>query len=680
MNYPFTAIVGQSHLKKALLLCAINPAIGGLLIQGDKGTAKSTAARALTGVLPSFQIISECRFNCSIDNPVLICETCIPDNQLKVKIEVPFINLPLGATEERILGSLDLGAILVEKKKKFQPGLLAAVHRGILYIDEVNLLADHLVDLLLDVAAMGENRIERDGLSLSHPSKFILLGTMNPEEGQLRPQLLDRFGLMVRVDAPDTISERTEVVRRRIAFEDHPAAFTDSWKPAQELLLAQVTEAKELLRSVVLPDELLELIARITTDLQVKSLRADLVIYKTAVTLAALDHRVLVTEDDIREAADLALGHRVRNYSGSGPSSATDPGSHVPGTPAASPDPKAITHNSSSDGQSETTPGPDPDTDSDLKSDPDSDTREQNDPGSPLNGNSYEPGAGEGSAAGEGSQIAAEVQVITPPADFSVQASGLKEILAETPGLQKNKLPGTRTRVIGSEVASTMGNLAADQTVLHALIRNNGEVIILPEDLQQKKYQIRQEKFLLFVVDASGSMAAGKRMEAVKGTVLSLLGDTRQQRTTIGVIAFRGIEASLILKPTKSLELAREALYDLPTGGRTPLPDALSSAATLLRRFGLDQGYQPVLILLTDGKANVGISGGDPWAQSLTLAAELKARVSKAVLINADPAYFTGTGRAEELAVVLGANYLSMAEISGEALTPVIKFKIEELN
>jgi magnesium chelatase subunit D len=313
MTYPFTAIVAQEKLKKALLLCAINPAIGGLLIQGDKGTAKSTAARAVAVVVPQVTKMPDCLFNCDINLPAAICEVCNHPEKIVVQQQAPFVNLPIGATEERILGSLDLEAVLVQKKKKFQPGLLAAVHQGILYIDEVNLLPDHLVDVLLDVSAMGENRIEREGLSITHPSRFTLIGTMNPEEGQLRPQFLDRFALMVHVDAPTDIEERTEVVRRRIAFEKDRLAFSRQWESAEQQLQQRLISARALLPFVTLSDHLLSLISQLCIAVNVRSLRADIVIYKTAVTLAALDQRREVTEQDIREAAELALAHRSKD-------------------------------------------------------------------------------------------------------------------------------------------------------------------------------------------------------------------------------------------------------------------------------------------------------------------------------------------------------------------------------
>ncbi|MBC7389039.1 MAG: ATP-binding protein, partial [Opitutaceae bacterium] len=311
MNFPFSAIVGQDKLKKALLLCAINPAIGGVLIRGDKGTAKSTAARALSEIAPLVALTEGCQFNCFENSSLTFCEACKrPDKQVKLR-QMPFVNLPLGASEERVLGQLDLEGVLVEKRKKLQPGLLASANQGILYIDEVNLLSDHLVDVLLDVAAMGMNTIEREGLSMSHPARFTLIGTMNVEEGLLRPQFLDRFGLMIDIEAPNDIQERTEVVRRRMEFEMQPAAFRSKWQKSQQGLQDKLVSARNLLPMVTLHDDLLILISELCSGMGVKSLRGDIVMYKTAITIAALNGRTEVLVEDIREAAEVVLAHRT---------------------------------------------------------------------------------------------------------------------------------------------------------------------------------------------------------------------------------------------------------------------------------------------------------------------------------------------------------------------------------
>ena len=610
-NYPFTAIVGQEKLKQALLLCAINPAIGGLLIQGDKGTAKSTAARALAEV-----------------------------------VEAPFVNLPLGATEERILGSLDLEAVLVEKKKKFQPGLLAAVHQGILYIDEVNLLSDHLVDVLLDVAASGENIIEREGLSMSHPSRFTLIGTMNPEEGQLRPQFLDRFGLMVHVEAPADVMERTEVVRRRIAFDKDEAAFIKQWESQQQNLRLKVEAAKELLSKVHLNDELLTLISQMSTDLNVRSLRADIVMYKTAITLAALDRRTAVTADDVIAAAELALAHRSRKKSNSEPPS-------------------------SQKRQEPPTPPKEPSQDKDEKKNSSS----NNSPDVKNNDDLFNEGEGlEEDHSGKGNQKEPAPEQIfeaVVPLTFPEIESFMAESGQDQQAGRRNTANFNKGAHVRSEPAKSTADIAIEATVIHAVLRNHDQLNISIDDLQQKKRSGKVSNLILFVVDASGSMAANKRMEAVKGTVLSLLTDAYQKRDTVGVIAFRGIEASVLLNPTQSIELAEEAMRSLPTGGRTPLPHALQTAINLLHQYD-KKGYKPILVILTDGKANVALSGGgDPWNQTLTLAGQLQHLNIKSLVLNTESDYFN-LGKAEELAKALGGQYQSINDISEAHLTPLI--------
>lgn len=304
MNFPFTAIVGQSTLRKALMLCAVDPGIGGVLIRGDKGTAKSTAARALADVLPRIERVPGCAFNCAPGVPCEHCDACSScGERAPVLSAVPFVTLPLGATEDRVLGSLDISRALQGGQRAFQPGLLASAHRGLLYIDEVNLLADHLVDVLLDVAAMGVNSVQRDGLSIRHPARFTLVGTMNLEEGDLRPQLLDRFGLMVEVTAPREKTERSEVVRRRIAFEADPAGYVTQWRDEQDALQSQLATAQKLLPTVVLDDAMLDLISHLCCEFEVASLRADIVMHKTARALAALEGRERVGLLDIRGAA-----------------------------------------------------------------------------------------------------------------------------------------------------------------------------------------------------------------------------------------------------------------------------------------------------------------------------------------------------------------------------------------
>ena len=312
MHYPFAALVGQDSFKQALLLCAVNPDLGGVLLRGDKGTAKTTAVRGLAELLPSILAMPGCPFNCEPGHPADLCPVCYQPAAEAQELPAPFVNLPLGATEDRVLGSLDLEGLLADRQKRLQPGLLAAAHRGVLYIDEVNLLPDHLVDVLLDAAATGVATVQREGLAVTHPARFTLIGTMNPEEGSLRPQFLDRFGLMVDIAAPRDVTERTEVVRRRVAFERDPVTFRAQWQAAQAVLQRQVSTARQLLPAVQMPDGLLTLISQLCTELGVVSLRADIAVYKTALTLAALAGHPAATAADVRRAAELALAHRRR--------------------------------------------------------------------------------------------------------------------------------------------------------------------------------------------------------------------------------------------------------------------------------------------------------------------------------------------------------------------------------
>jgi magnesium chelatase subunit D len=707
MNYPFTAIVGQGKLKKALFLCAVNPAIGGLLIQGDKGTAKSTAARALAEVVPLIAKVDNCQFNCAEHQPLDICDSCQQTERRLNQVQVPFINLPIGATEERLIGSLDLQGILAEKKKKFQPGLLAAVHQGILYIDEVNLLPDHLVDVLLDVAAMGENIIERDGLSLSHPSRFTLIGTMNPEEGQLRPQFLDRFGLMVTVDAPDDVKERTEVVRRRIAFENNPVSFIQYWEHSQAILQERLLKAKQLLPSVQLHDDLLTLISELTTELGVKSLRADIVIYKTAITLAALDHRTEVIAEDIREAAGLALAHRSRRSHTQAAASPQMSSSQSSSPPSSSlqKSPSNVTSPPSNDGLSDQPFNAQfsDNSFSDKKTSPSVKDGQRNSSSAPgessLNKTSAQNTAdqeipdGNFSRANSPDKFSGSSEKNNPapstgnPESRNTDAQSTEQIfgagdpiiLPQVKGWNsRSEQSGKRTVVPDSKRGAYIrpaplqngSAIAADATILHALQRNPEELQITMADLQQKQRKSKVSNLILFVVDASGSMAASKRMEAVKGTVLQLLTDAYQKRDTVGVIAFRGIDAKILLHPTQSIERAEEAMRSLPTGGRTPLPHALQTAMNLADQYS--SNHHPVLIILTDGKANVALEAeGDPWAQTLELAARLKNSNVQSLIVNTE-SNFVNLNRAEELAKVLGAQYVSLHEISEENLLPVI--------
>ena len=314
--FPFSAIVGQDEMKLALLMACVDPALGGVLVFGDRGTGKSTAVRALAALLPLMEVVDGCRFHCAPAVPAGLCEACRSsggDAKLKTRqVPVPVVDMPLGATEDRVAGALDLERALSRGEKAFEPGLLAQAHRGFLYIDEVNLLEDHLVDLLLDVAASGENLVERDGLSIRHPARFVLVGSGNPEEGELRPQLLDRFGLSVEVRTPDDLALRIEIVRRRDAYERDPAAFMEAWRAEQERVRKQIRKARDLLPDVAVPDRVLERAAALCMTLGTDGLRGELTLMRAARALAALDGDREAGYSHLRRVAAPALRHRLR--------------------------------------------------------------------------------------------------------------------------------------------------------------------------------------------------------------------------------------------------------------------------------------------------------------------------------------------------------------------------------
>ena len=312
-QFPFAAIVGQQALKDALMMAAIEPSIGGVLALGDRGTGKSTAIRALAELLPEIEVVKGCRFNCSPDAVGGMCEACSkPGRRATRRVTAPVVDLPLGATEDRVTGALDLERALAHGEKQFEPGLLARAHRGFLYIDEVNLLDDHLVDLLLDVAASGENVVEREGLSVRHPARFVLVGSGNPEEGDLRPQLLDRFGLCVDVRTTSALKERVEIVRRRDAYERNPDGFVEDWASATGDLRDQITRARSVMASVEVPEAILEKAVELCCKLGADGLRGELTLLRAARARAALDGEDTVSEETLRAVAVSALRHRLR--------------------------------------------------------------------------------------------------------------------------------------------------------------------------------------------------------------------------------------------------------------------------------------------------------------------------------------------------------------------------------
>ncbi|OBA60192.1 hypothetical protein A5647_14575 [Mycobacterium sp. 1100029.7] len=603
--YPFSAIVGHDQLRLALLLCAVRPEIGGALIRGEKGTAKSTAVRGLAALLSA------------------------------ATGGAGLVEMPLGATEDRVIGSLDLQKVLRDGEHAFSPGLLARAHGGVLYVDEVNLLHDHLVDVLLDAAAMGRVHIERDGISHTHEARFVLIGTMNPEEGELRPQLLDRFGLTVDVHASRDVDVRVEVIRQRLAYEADPDGFAHRYAADEAELAQRIAAARALVDDVVLPDNELRRIAALCAAFDVDGMRADLVVARTAAAHAAWRGASTVDEHDVRVAAELALPHRRRRDPFDDPGIDRDQLDEA--LQRAGEDPR---------------PDPDP----------------------PGGGQSADdPASQQDSPPANGSQRAPTTRPsATPSKTFRTRA-------LTVPGVGEGA-PGRRSRArnrSGSVVAAADGNTAAAHglhlfaTLLSAAEQaGSGPLRIGPDDVRRAVREGREGNLVIFVVDASGSMAARDRMAAVSGAALSLLRDAYQRRDKVAVITFRQNQARLLLPPTSSAHIAGRRLARFDTGGRTPLAEGLLAARELIvRERTRDRARRPLVVVLTDGRAT---AGPDPLGRSRIAAARLVAEGVAAVVVDCETSYVR-LGLAGQLARQLGAPTVRLEQLHADQLTQAVR-------
>ncbi|MGY1659767.1 putative cobaltochelatase [Geodermatophilus sp. SYSU D00705] len=664
MTYPFGAVVGMADMRLALLLNAVSPAVGGVLVRGEKGTAKSTAVRALAAVLPPVDVVAGCRFACDPAAPDPACpdgphDTAAPAQTRPARL----VELPVGASEDRVVGSLDLERALTEGVKAFEPGLLAAAHRGVLYVDEVNLLHDHLVDLLLDAAAMGTAYVEREGVSVRHASRFLLVGTMNPEEGELRPQLLDRFGLTVEVAAPRDPDERAEVVRRRFAFDADPAGFTAQWAAEESALAARIADARARLPHVVLSDDALRQVTAVCAAFDVDGLRADLVTARAAIAHAAWCGRDEVTEDDVRVAARLALPHRRRRNP-----------FDAPGLDESTLD-QAL-----EDARPEEPEDDGPDDDGGPPGDgpappPAPDARERTD-GGQTEGGQTEGGQTEGGQT-DGAP-APERAAVAPGDPFRTRRLEVPGIGAGAAG-RRSRARAERGRVVGStRPPGTVTRLHLPATVLAAAPhqaargRTGPGLRVRRGDLRQATLEGREGNLVLFCVDASGSMGSRSRMAAVKGAVLSLLLDAYQRRDKVGLVTFRGSGAELALPPTWSVEAAAARLRELPTGGRTPLAAGLLRASETLRVERVrDPQRRPLLVVVTDGRAT-GARGGAHVADAHAAAGLLAATGTASVVVDCESGPVR-LGLAAELGAHLGATTLRLEELAADSLAATVR-------
>ncbi|MDX3066726.1 putative cobaltochelatase [Streptomyces clavifer] len=665
--YPFTAIVGQDDLRLGLLLNAVSPAVGGVLVRGEKGTAKSTAVRALAALMPEVAVVSGCRFSCDPVVPDPACPDGPHEAAAGVSRPARTVELPVGASEDRLVGALDIERALSEGVKAFEPGLLADAHRGILYVDEVNLLHDHLVDLLLDAAAMGASYVEREGVSVRHAARFLLVGTMNPEEGELRPQLLDRFGLTVEVAASRDTDQRVEVVRRRLAYDDDPAGFAGRWAQEEEALRERIAAARVLLPRVVLGDAVLRQIAATCAAFEVDGMRADIVMARTATALAAWAGRDEVTAEDVRQAALLALPHRRRRNPFDAPGLDEDKLDDTLRDAAG--DEAGNGDDGDGDGDEPDPDGPGGGGGGVPPQDSGPDTPERGGDAGPEQGGDA-PGPGRPSPSGGEQQ---PVRASEPFRTKMLSVPGLGEGAAgrrsrartehgRTTGARRPE--GTLTKL---HLAATVQAAAPHQ---RARGRSGRGLVVRRDDLRQATREGREGNLVLFVVDASGSMAARQRMSAVKGAVMSLLLDAYQRRDKVGLVTFRGKEAEVVLPPTSSVDAAAARLESLPTGGRTPLAAGLLRAHDVLRVERLrDPSRRPLLVVVTDGRAT---GGPDPVALAARAGRLHAAEGTASVVVDCESG-IVRLGLAAQLARDLGGTAVTLDELRADSIAGLVK-------
>ena len=686
--FPFTAVVGQERMKRALILNAIHSQIGGVLLRGERGTAKSVTARALAALLPEIELVADCPFGCDPDQPATLCTEC--RERVEAGEELPsarrrtrFVDLPVSATEDRVVGTLDIERAIQKGERRFEPGVLAAANRGVLYVDEVNLLDDHVVDLLLDAAAMGVNVVERESISFIHPARFILIGTMNPEEGDLRPQLLDRFALCVDIQSIRDPAARMAIMERNLAYETDPEEFCKELASQEQALSREIARARELLPEVRHSQSDLATIATMMSELGVDGHRADLVVLKTARAHAAFEGRTHLSDRDILLAAELALPHRLKRH----PLQETEvtlgdlserlaeartqnlaKAEGDEGDEAAEvADKKKVTSGETRDEEALTERG-------EVAREPVLQTVPQ----WPSEGRWWE--GGEKIAASEDFAP----RRLDTPLDRLTRSSGGRRSQTRTDRksgryIQARPSPGD------------LSDLAFDATLRaaapHQRERRSKEgsanaarcaLALHPDDYQRKVRVKRAANLVLFVVDASWSMAVAERMQATKGAVMSLLTDAYQRRDRVGLVVFQKNNARIVLPPTNSVELARRALIDIPVGGKTPLSAGLHTAYEVItRELRQHPDLMPLMMLLTDGAGNVSMTNLPPQEEAFRIAEMFPRAHIRSVVINMEHEAFD-QGLARALAEHLEAPCYTLAELRAEALLSTVRGELAE--
>ena len=688
--FPFSAIVGQENVKKALILNAINPGIGGVLIKGDKGTGKTTAVRALADLLPSLKVVKGCPFNCDPDDKESACDTCKSNNAEIEEKKMRVVELPLGSTEDRVVGSINIEKALKEGTRALEPGILAEANRNILYIDEINLLDDNLVDVLLDAAAYGINVVEREGISVSHPSRFILVGTMNPAEGELRPQLSDRIGLHIIVHSIMDIEDRVEIMARREEFERDPTAFKRKFDTSQKEILDNILNARALLKNVNVSPELMKRIAHVCVDMGVDGHRADIAILKTSKTIAAYNKHLKVDYNDVEEAMMLVLGERLqKSYDQKKIKQKMEKAiSDTEDEQKKDEDQTQEEQDNNDNSNPETEENQDnEDSNSDDKS-----QEEQNDDSGNLDHEIEEnqEESNEDQPPEEQDNVGtAPVPVEQPESpDEEKKGTMLKSIeeegtsvdsddeevdikkLLKMKGKKKNRLYGKRVdsktqkgKYIKSRIPKNVSSdIAIDATLRAAAIKSDGSINVKNEHIRHKVRKHGARASIALVVDISGSMFSQRKANKIKGILNQLIEDINRHNDKISVIGFKGQEAEVIIPTTRRASSFKEQIDNIRVGGTTPLAAGLKKGLELLKKEKTKDEFVPMMLVLTDGMPNVGIKEG-PAQDALKIAADLKENDIHTIIVNFERSVKYGRDMNMELALASGGRYYDIEDL-----------------
>ena len=671
-------------MKLALILNAVVPTIGGVLIRGEKGTGKSTAVRGLARLLPEHAVVEGCHFGCDPTDLEALCADCrqrfksagvLPSHKRRMRV----VELPINSSEDRVVGTIDIEAALRTGTKRFEPGVLAEANRNILYVDEVNLLDDHIVDVLLDAAAMGVNVVEREGVSFAHPSRFILVGTMNPEEGELRPQLLDRFGLCVDVEGIRDPDERVLIAERDAAFKRGDHEFANEFAAADRNLSRALAEAIAAVKNVRVTPGHARLISSICVEAAVLGHRADVVIDRASRALAAYRRHATPSREDIYDAATLALAHRARQPLRRDPDETTSPSEQGEEQQGSKPsesepgDPQASESESAADSSAEA-------------------SASASDSGEQTAGSDQGMTTG-GSSGNESAPDALEtfnLRRIDLPRQRRVRKQGGKRSASQT--------ADRRGRYVRAEPRAKVNDLAIDATVRAAapMQKNRGRLAgerlkLERVDLRQKVRERKIGNLIVFVVDASASMDAEQRMAATKGAILSLLQDAYVRRDRVAVVIFKNRTAEVVLRPTSSVSLARRRLEKLSVGGTTPLTHGLMAGYKVVKTELLrDPTIRPLLVLISDGRGNISMFKEEPLVEAQKVAALIESEDIDALVIDSArdyshlpsvqhlarvaPMYQTyAINACADLAERMGARYYGLYDLSRDEIASAVE-------